>query len=278
MHVLLALAIVAVGGDEAAPVSNAVPAPQQLEARRVAGPSAATGPMISYEIRYVTLSDSDWRGKFDPQLKSVARQGGAAVWAADALTTRELLTYWGTNSSTNILQAPKAVTPSGGEVRFVNEQQIHYVAHLERVADGPVNKATKVAFKPEIDQVHDGIRARLSSGRVEDQGLRALIRIDSDRLQAFETSKYSEKGASAVIQVPVVESARVDGEWVIPKDGALIVSLGAGKSKGKIIREVRPEHLLVLSYRPAPGESPTPVEPRQATSALPKRSKSLTAN
>ena len=283
MQVLLALVIVALGGNESAPDQpNADPTSRTSEARRVEGnppAGAERGPWISYEIQYVTTSDPDWRGKIDPMLKPLTRQGGSSVWSADDSTVRALLSLWSDHVTCNILQAPKAVAPEGDEVRIVNEQQIHYVAHLERIADGPVNKATKLAFKPEIDQIHDGVRIRLSSGRVEGQGLRALVAIDSDRVVSFRTSRYSEAVVpanpdharpatlNATIQVPVIDSARVVGEWLIPRDGALIVSLGDSRSEGRLVRTVRPEELVVIRFRPVPGPaSPTPIERTSATS------------
>ncbi len=239
--------------------------------------------MIEYEIRQVTTNDSEWRGKFDPFLTPIARQGGTAVWSADAVTTLELLNFWQIHPSCVIFDAPRIVTPAEGEVHFEHGEVVSYVAHLERVADGPVNKATKLAFKPHVDKINTGIRARLSSGTLDDQGLRAHLLIDRDRIMSFQTSTYSETVTgtklahsnpaklNATIQIPVVDSAKVDGEWVIPKEGALIVSLGTSRSKGKLIREIMPEELVVIRYRPAPGQSPTPIVPVQTT-AVPKRS------
>ncbi len=107
---------------------------------------------------------------------------------------------------------------------------------------------------------------------------------------SFQTSTYSEmvtgnKVAHAnpaklvgTIQIPVVDSARVDGEWVIPKEGALIVSLGASRTKGKLVREVTPEELVVIRYRPATGQSPTPIAPVQTTAAPGRNLKGPTSN
>lgn len=295
MKILLALAVAAGSPDVAGPLANSAEHARRVEARRVEGATAATGPMISYEVRFVTTNDLDWRGQFDPSLKPVARQGGAAAWSADAATTRALFTHWQENTSTNIMMAPRAVTPSDGEVRVVNELRVNYVAHLERVADGAVNKATALAFRPEVDQVRDGIRAQFSAGRLEDQGLRARVAIDLDRLVHFRTATYSETvypavtpgddsprqsrptGLAATIQVPVVDSSRIDGEWVIPKDGALIVSMGI-EATGKVFKKSRSEKLLVISYRPEPGQEPAPIDPIKTTSATADRSKAPAGN
>jgi hypothetical protein len=306
MYVLLALLSVALSGDDGSVNPTGISASPRMEARRIEGATATTGPMISYDVDYVTISRPDWRGKFDPRLTPVARQGGTAVWAADATTLSELLAFCRADATCNILQAPKVITPADGEVRVLHGEDIHYVAHLERIADGPVNQSTRLAFRPEIDQVHNGVRTRLSSGRVEEQGLLARFTIERDRLTGFQTSKYTEMvipdgknqvepegllasgvnrlaqpraaSLSATIQIPVVESARVDGEWVIPTDGALLVSLGSSIKKGKVLGEVRNEELVVIRYRPEPGQSPTPIEPEPTVAAQPHRLRNPAAN
>lgn len=308
MHVWLALLAVALSGEDGSPTRNDLSVAPGIEARRIEGATAATGPMISYEVHYVTIAGLDWRGKFCPQLTPIARQGGASVWAADAATLSEWMTFCQSDPKCNILQSPKVTTPAGGEVSLAHGESIYYVAHLERVADGPPNKASKLAFKPEIDRLHNGVRARLSLGRVEEQGLRARFVLERDRILAFQTSQYREmvtpiendkvepKGLLAsgvnrlaqpraaslggMIQIPVVDSARVDGEWLIPTDGALIVSLGGVVKPGKVLGfgEVRSEELVVIRYRPEPGQAPTPIEPEQTAATRPSRLQAPAAN
>ena len=291
MHVLLALMTLALSSADGSPD------PARIESRRVEGVKPADGPMIAYEVRFLSTTSLDWRGKLDPKLRPVARQGGAVVWSVDAATLKELHMYIQKDIAFNLVSAPMIVTPAGGEVSVVNEHSIKYVAHLERIADGPVNQATKIAFKPEVDEVHSGIRARFSSGKVTDQGMLAHVVIDKDLLQGFSTSNYTEEVQTGVnrlgrsttsrissqIQIPKVESARVDGEWVIPKDGALIVSLGASprnvKSKG-LVRETNREDLVMIQFRPMPGAVPTPASPSPMpnTAARPGRLKNPSAN
>ncbi|SIO58389.1 hypothetical protein SAMN05444166_5661 [Singulisphaera sp. GP187] len=306
MSVLLVLLAVTLSGEDGSSIPSGPAASPQVKARRIEGAAAATGPTISYEVRYVTMTDLDWRGKFDPKLIPVARQGGAAVWAADSATLAEWLNFCQADSRCRIVQAPKVTTPAGGEVSLTHGEVIHYVAHLERVADGPINKASKLAFKPEIAQVHNGIRTRLSSGRIEEQGLRARFLIENDRLVSFQASQYREMvnpleespvepqglfasgvnrlaqphaaSLAATIQYPVVDSARVDGEWLIPTEGALIVSLGSSLKKGKVLKEIRNEELVVIRYRPDPGASPTPIAAEQTAAVRPTRLKSPAAN
>ena len=53
---------------------------------------------------------------------------------------------------------------------MTNETSHKYVAHLKRVSDGPPNEGTHIAFVPEIDEVHDGIRVNVTSSRLQGAG------------------------------------------------------------------------------------------------------------
>ena len=68
-----------------------------------------------------------------------------------------------------MIEAPKVSTYAEATAMVLNAQQRHYVAHLERIADGPPHQATAVAFKPEIGSIRDGYHAILS-GRASTKG------------------------------------------------------------------------------------------------------------
>ncbi|HWE35742.1 MAG TPA: TolC family protein, partial [Isosphaeraceae bacterium] len=112
----------------------------------------------------------------------------------------------------------------------------HYVANVKRFADGPPLQATKVGFKPEVKSIKDGVTAHLS-GRPIDQGVLTQVFLDETRLQALYDVTVADgvKGRApgegptrldARYQVPDVVDSKVEGEWLIPKDGALLISLG----------------------------------------------------
>ena len=138
---------------------------------------------------------------------------------------------------------------------MTSEETHQYVASVKRVADGPPNQSTRLAFEPQIDKVHNGVRVNILSSQLKGQNLFARVVIDENRLVAIHTVKYTEAvqpkpgvdpevskasfldrlnpnhgphaaAINATIQVPEVDSRRVEGEWLIPSDGALLVSLG----------------------------------------------------
>src|SRR4051812_47548495 len=90
-------------------------------------PGAKSGPTISFEIRKISVASPEWRGKFIPALKPIARQEGAAVWALDSDGIRGLLTYLQGDTRCNVLQAPKMIARIGEPVRMSSETGHRYV-------------------------------------------------------------------------------------------------------------------------------------------------------
>jgi hypothetical protein len=73
---------------------------------------------------------------------------------------------------------------------------------------------------------------------------------------------------AATIQVPEVDSRRVEGEWLIPSDGALLVSLGPRALRERGFQQFQQkgyeEHLIAITARQI-------AEPAQAPATRPAR-------
>ena len=80
----------------------------------------------------------------------------------------------------------------GEPVRMSSETGHRYVASLKRVADGPPSQATRIAFEPQIDQVHDGIRVNVLSSQMKGKDLLAKIEVHDNRLLTFHQASYTE--------------------------------------------------------------------------------------
>ncbi len=169
------------------------PAPSKLAEAAVAGVSsqpvaAVEPPHIAFEIHDVTAASPDWRGKMLAKLQPVARDGSVAVWAIDGDGVRELIAACEANPQARVLQAPRMIARLGDPVRMTNEETSHYVAHLKRISDGPPNEGTHIAFQPEVDQVHDGVRVELSETRLKGSVLFAKMAVQHSNLLGFHTS------------------------------------------------------------------------------------------
>ena len=252
MQVLLGLLMAALVGVDETADSYAAP---KMVVSRAGVPATKGGPMVAFEIRDIRVSSPEWRGKLILRMQPVTRQEGTAVWSLDTANFKELLELCLADPRNNVLQAPKMTARVGDPARMTSEETHQYVASLKRVADGPPNRSTKLAFEPQLDKVHNGVRVNILSSQLKGPNLFARVVIDENRLVAIHMVKYTEAvqpkpGAdpevsrasfldrlnpnhgpraaamNATIQVPEVDSRRVEGEWLIPSDGALLVSLG----------------------------------------------------
>lgn len=186
---------------------------------------------VATEVRIAEMKGTAWRGQLHARLNLVAQQHGATIWTADRETVAAL-----TALASTVTETPKVVSEPMTEAVINAGTSRRYVARLGRIADGAVNRATAVAYEPHVSSIEDGCRLRIA-GRAIDQGVLARVGIEDTRFEGFttvvcpETVQPRQKGGqphriASQYQVPEVHTATVRGEWLIPKDGALIVSTG----------------------------------------------------
>ena len=295
MQVLLGLLMAALIGVDDTADSYAAPKPV---VSRTGVLGTKSGPIIGFEIRDIRVSSPEWRGKLILRMQPVTRQEGTAVWSLDPAGFKELLELCQADPRSNVLQAPKMTARVGDPARMTSEETVQYVASLKRVADGPPNQSTKLAFEPQLDKVHNGVRVNILSSRLKGQNLFARVVIDENRLVAIHMVKYTEAvqpkpGAdpevsrasfldrlnpnhgphaaaiNTTFQVPEVDSRRVEGEWLIPGDGALLVSLGPRAPHERGFQKGYEEHLIAITARPLAERAQAPVQ-RPATASSPQ--------
>src|SRR4051812_25375815 len=175
MGAILALLLTALTGGDGVVGASVGDRPNVQELATIA---ARSGPAVSYEIREITVASPEWRGKLIPSLQPVARQEGSAVWALDAAGMKEFLTECQADSRCKVAQAPAMMARIGEPVRMSSETSHNYVAHLKRVSDAPPNQGTQIAFQPEVDKVHSGVRVSVLSSELKGKALYAKIVIE----------------------------------------------------------------------------------------------------
>ncbi len=232
-------------------------------------PPGGDEALVTYRVRFVEMRGLEWRGEVHSRLTPVARQGGATIWTAPAELADVL-----TRKAERTIGAPKVRAQAGTPATIQTGTRHAYVADLKRVADGPVNHARALAYQPQIDHVNDSIAVTLQ-GRWVDQGLLAEVEIEENRLEGLDTFTIHEQvegdpklGAkpaalNAQVQVPEVVEGHVGGEWLIPTDGLLVVSLGAySRPAGKGPTTTR-ERLAIIEPLATESEA-TPTASRSA--------------
>jgi hypothetical protein len=213
---------------------------------------APEAPLITYQWKFMEVDGPGWRSALHPQLQQVARQGAATVWTASRETASKLA-----EMASSVVGSPRVTADPQGRSTVHSGTVRRLVTEVTREADGPVNHASFVGYVPRLEAFQEGYSAEVS-GRKLDQGLLASLTLVNSRITAVHSvplrevleSKSGRDGKATpvevAIDVPEYSRSSVSGEWLIPKDGVLVVSLGVhtvADGKGKAVAR---EHLAVL--------------------------------
>ena len=227
---------------------------------------ALTGeaPPVSYTVKFVDIHGLQWRGDLFHQLRPVPREGVTA-WLADREAIQALTDRVQADPTSSLTQAPRVTADEGAPALVETGSTIHYIAGLERIADGPPLKASKVSFLPREGQVKEGLRATLAA-RADGEGMLVKVAAEESRCLAMHTFRVTDGVAGATpqsrpttltgtVQVPEVETSRVEGEWAIPKGEFLIVSLGAHSPGGTRGKNAVRDRLVIIEATRSPADA-----------------------
>ncbi len=185
-------------------------------------------PMVATRVRVLEMKDLSWRTAAHGFLTPVARQNGATVWTATGGILKVL-----SHTTLDAIEAPKVTSVAGMPATVQAERTRLFVADVRITGDAKTDDAvSKVAFRPDVDRATDGCQIEVTTRSI-DQGTLAEIRLKSRRVGAIHTVTVEDPrgdGAKnrlkAAYQVPEVVEETVAGEWVIPKEGFLVIGLG----------------------------------------------------
>ncbi|HMB04422.1 MAG TPA: hypothetical protein VKP69_11875 [Isosphaeraceae bacterium] len=226
------------------------------------GPPNSDAPLISFSTWMVEMDGLGWREALGRDLQPVARQGGATVWTAPHEALEPLLEKATEKPAGQVVQSPR-VTVASQSVSHLAGQTTRKLATIPtRHADGPVDHTAAVASAPESEEVREGFRATMS-GRKLDQGVLTKLVVEDSRIAAVHKVTMSEtvpaKGhpaaagscqLNATVEVPELVQGSVAGEWLIPNDGLLVVSLGAHTVADPQGKAAVRERVMVVEARP----------------------------
>ena len=254
-----------------------------------AQPAVAVDFDIACEVQMMTVEGLDWRNSAYSQLKPAARQGSATIWTADR-SLKPILERRGVKST----KAPKVTTTADAVATVNSDQTQNYISHIERVSDGPINGGTTVAYQPEVGTMREGFNAIYSGRRIQ-QGVLARVKLTESHVGSLHTIKLTEqlKGAApepvsldtpfgvvgevekrligptvttlaTTVQIPEVFQSEVAGEWFVPKDGFLLISMGVNTVADAHGKAVVQERLAILDFT-----QPEPLNAAPATAMTP---------
>ena len=218
-------------------------------------PTQENQPLISFEVRYLSLDAQPWRDLATNRLKLVQQDADVCVWIIDDEAMFDLLTDAQKNVTSNVLQAPKAVATENSTVTLDNTSKQFYVAQVERVANG-----VGVAFRPTVKELDIGVRMELS-GTLLERGTKVCLNLQARDLLAMHTLRRSEPVGNAVLsaeyQVPTAVEKRCRVACEIPDGQSVIISLGLHDRRGRSSNaaETANELLQLAGLPPLPARS-----------------------
>jgi hypothetical protein len=212
-------------------------------------------PMVATQVRVLEMKDLSWRTAAHAKLTPVARRDGATVWTAPAGALPGLA-----KDALNLVEAPKVTAVAGQSAQIQTKQVRTFVAGMKLIGDTKVDGGiARTTYAPEVDRATDGCVFEVSA-RAIDQGTLAKIDLKSSRIGTIHQVKVLDPRGedaphrlNAVYQVPEMIEERVAGEWVIPKDGLLVIGLGPRTVTGKDGQTAVTERVVVVQAKPVSG-------------------------
>jgi hypothetical protein len=218
------------------------------------------------EFRLLEMDGLKWREPVHARLQFVTQRDGATVWTTSRETAAEIV-----KMADKVTAAPKVAHALGASAFITAGTTRHYVAQLGRIADGPCNKATSVAFDPKIQALQDGCQIQVV-GQALDQGVLLRVDLTDTRFVAFHTAACAEEvqprkpgqestRIEAKYQVPEVACTHVKGEWLVPDATVLVVSMGVHSVEGTEGNKVVRERLALIEAKGTPAAPAHPSSP-----------------
>ena len=239
-----------------------------------ASPVVEPGHEITCSVEMMTVDGLDWRSTAYPKLKPASRQGSATIWTAD----RSLKATLEASTNGKFVRSPGVTTTNDANASINSDKTIEYVRHVDRISDGPINEGTVLGFQPETATIRTGFHVDYS-GRRLDQGVLAKVKLAESHvgtlhqvilpeqtkpvaspiapsatptgvgrqiLQSILSPKQTKWAFT--IEVPEVFLSQVEGEWFVPNDGILLVSLGVNTVADADGKAVVQERLAILDF------------------------------
>ena len=279
MAIATSLVALALLGTDPAPAL--APAPAMVpDAALVA---LENGDQISCQMQMTTVDGLGWRSAAYSRLNSVGQKGACMIWTADR-SLKRFMEESG-DGKFQSAKAPKVTSFRDATAKVTQRGPFQYIGDGERVADGPINQATQVAFCPKVATIEVGFTSEHSARRL-DQGVLAKVKVAETHVGTVHRIALSEyihpaqedastaltevgrklfqtfiKGDATSISVPVmvpeVASAEVEGEWLVPNDSILIVSLGIDTTINPDGKPVTHERLAIYDFARPSDEART---------------------
>ena len=205
-------------------------------------------PSVTTEVRIFELEGLAWRRA--SHLSPVVRRGTVSVWTAPDTETAALA-----DGARSVTKSPRVTAA------------VDSPATIGLGLAGPVDfDVARAAFLTSTRQPAEAAAPRSKitvSGRPLDQGVLAKVSVSDAQVLALHSvgcvdgkACCSDTGSETI---PEVATSQVSGEWLIPKDGTLVIGLGPHTVADKDGKAAVRERVVVLRsvYSHGPEKAPT---------------------
>ncbi len=224
------------------------------------GPGGPVQQGLRYDVRILEMPGVAWRGTLHEALEPISHQGRVIAWTMPREYSAKL-----TGAASNQIEVPHLTSLENTSTVLQVGHSQPFVSHLTRIADGPVGQARALALKPTVEGAENSLKVQVQ-GRHLDQGVLARVEIVDRRIDRMLSYSYKEQvqGTNGPVtlcstaEVPEVSSSSVEGEWLIPSEGVLVVSLGLQTRADKAGKAETVERLALVDVR-VPDRAPVAV-------------------
>ena len=215
-------------------------------------PAAAEAP-IACRVTVLEMPGLEWRRDLRDRVTRIRRPGAEAVWTAGREVGPTLIHMAARTVHSPQVVGPPGAVPATGEVEATSFRP-------DRGEDA------EASAPPRQSPADDRLRTAVAARRL-DQGILAEVLIEDTWVA--RSHQVEGEGPECTDRVPEFAHARVEGEWLIPADGVLVVSLGAHTTDDDAGKSVVRERLAVIEANPAEEQASCPAEATDARAALP---------
>ncbi len=222
------------------------------------GPKGSDAPMLSYQLTILEMNGLDWRSTLYPQLKPVVRQGPSTVWSAPRRTSTAIV-----EKAERTLAAPSLTALPGVRAFVAHNISRKLVRDFGFCAESGVLLAS---CEPKLENASEGFSAQVT-GRKLDQGILISLNLDDQQVIAVHPVICNKANPAPqppgteprvlMVQVPEIARTTVSGEWLIPGDEVLVISLGAHTVAGEDGKAVVCERLALVEATTGASERPS---------------------
>jgi hypothetical protein len=215
--------------------------------------------MISFEVRLIDCEAISWRESYQSQLHYGGHRAGCSAWVAGLETLNELSDRFSSDPLAKVVNAPAVVASPGDPALIGTCTTRHFVVHAEPSATAPAAPDEGPGPRPVVVPVDDGSQIRLI-GTPQPEGMVLKVEVMDTRIAAVHevetiATVAGQDDAVVKIQMPEVTHREMGGEWLLPADHGLVLSLGVTSQTSSDGKPSVRERLLLITTKTA-GTSP----------------------